>query len=93
MEVFFHGFQSGKGYIKLLPKCIFIAVTSEVKIFPLLLFGYTFYYYNAILTEDLMRSIEPFIQMKTEERKLAKMKLECQDKASQRVSIANLAQN
>lgn len=38
-----------------------------------------------------MRSIEPFIQMKTEERKLAKIKMDYHDKVSQRASIANLA--
>ena len=40
-----------------LPLIIFVAVSQKIKLFPIILFSYTFFKYKAVLTTDLMRSL------------------------------------
>lgn len=41
-----------------LPQSLVIAIAQEIKLFPFLLFLYTYYKYNIIITNELMRTLK-----------------------------------
>ncbi|EAR96885.2 transmembrane protein, putative (macronuclear) [Tetrahymena thermophila SB210] len=43
------------------PLILFITIFQKIKIFPMILFGYTYFKYKAVLTTDLMHSLEPIM--------------------------------